>query len=202
MHRPAATGARGGREVEGHVRAGQMIGQRFTFTWRWFGRQGLVSRGSRLSPDPCDIGVEIFEAEVQLVAAQAFRPPSEPAALEGLHDVAESVDLGFGPGPLPVEGRRQRADHAMQRRDVVRQGSEVYVHDRSLILGVPPAERPIQHESIGRSLTPPRPVATDVRVSASRCRRAGRTTVRRSAPGFAPVRCSVATGTRPARAVW
>jgi hypothetical protein len=84
---------------------------------------------------------EIDDPEVKIAAVLRFepaavrmpdplRPASEAATLERLHDLPQPVDLDLCAHPLAVEGRRQFADHTMQRRDVVRQGSEVYGHER------------------------------------------------------------------------
>ena len=107
-------------------------------------------------------------AELQLIVVEALRPAPEAAALQRLHDLPQPGDLGLGLYPLAVEGRRQFADHAMQRRDVVRQGSKVDMHESILDPSARSTEDCTDDESIGRSLTPPRRASTDARASASR----------------------------------
>ena len=83
----------------------------------------------RIGLRPRNIGIEIFQAELQLVFVEAFGTTPEPIALQRLDDLAQPVDLGLRLCPLAVERRSQLADHPMQRIDVIRQGSEVYVHE-------------------------------------------------------------------------
>lgn len=95
----------------------------------------------RAGLDPGDVGIEVFQGELQLAVVEALRPASEAAALERLHDLPQPVDLGLCAHPLAVEGRRQFGDHTMQRRDVVRQGREVYGHERILCSSLQPMQR-------------------------------------------------------------
>jgi hypothetical protein len=119
------------------------------------------------------------DQHAQLLAREALRPTAKTASLQRLHHLPQSVDLGFRPYALAVEGRRKLADHAMQRYDVVRQGREIDRHTRSLSPRAQTAENYGDDESIGRSLTPPRQAATDVRASANRYLRAGPRVARR-----------------------
>jgi hypothetical protein len=89
-------------------------------------------RWCRLRLDACDVGVEVLQAELELVVIEALGTASEPAALQRPDDLPEPIDLGARVRPLALEGSRQFADHPMQRADVVRQSSEVYVHEAIL----------------------------------------------------------------------
>ena len=65
-----------------------------------------------------DIGVEIFESEIELILVEALEPASELAALQDLNEVAEPVDLGLSLGALMIALRHTRVDHFMQCSDV------------------------------------------------------------------------------------
>ena len=43
--------------------------------------------------DPCDVGVEVVEAELQLIVVEPFRTPAKLAALQLLNDEPEPFDL-------------------------------------------------------------------------------------------------------------
>lgn len=157
----------------GQFCAGQMIGQAAAVA-RYMSELSLPAGHlwRQIGLGPGNIGIEVLEAELQLVVVEALRPASKLVALQCLDDLPQPVDLGMRPYPLAVERRCQLADHAMQRGDVVRQGGEVYVHE--LILGptAHPAESYAGRESISRSVTPRQPASIDARESASRSRRA------------------------------
>jgi hypothetical protein len=156
-----------------------MIGQRHTISRGGASPVRSVVPRQRAGLEPGDVGIEVFQAELQLAVVEALRPASEAAALERLHDLPQPVDRGLCAHPLAVEGRRQFADHTMQRRDVVRQGSKVYGHDRILCPARQPRQRYPADESIGRSLIPPQRASIDARGSANRSPRAGPIAARR-----------------------
>jgi hypothetical protein len=112
-----------------------------------------------------DVGIEVFQAELQLAVVEALRPASEAATLERFHDLPQPVDRGLGAHPLAVEGSRQFA---------ARQGSEVYGHERILSPARQPRQRYPADESIGRSLIPPQRTSIDARSSANRSLEQGR----------------------------
>ena len=126
-----ATGAGLVFEIETYVLARQMPRQ----TWPIGPRAGPRRRCAlrrKLGFDPCDISLQIFEAELQLIIIKPFSSTAKLTALQLLHDEPEAFDLRL----RLREGRavdRERANHLLQRRDIVRQGSKIDVHEpRSL----------------------------------------------------------------------
>jgi hypothetical protein len=87
VHGPAATRAGGRCEIDRHLRTLEMAWQALALTGRGLDRTGGIGQGRGLGLDPGDVGVEVFQAELQLVAAQTLRAAPEPAALERLHDL-------------------------------------------------------------------------------------------------------------------
>ena len=124
MQRAAAAVAGLTPKIEPNVLARQVRRQawplrlrsrRFCLCWR---KPGFGSR---------KIGVEILEAEPQLLVIEPLGLAAELAALQLLDDEPEPFDLGLGfaeAGAL----HRERAHHALQRRHVVRQRGKIDVH--------------------------------------------------------------------------
>ena len=75
------------------------------------------------------IGVEILEAELQLIVIEPLGAPAELAALQLLDDELEPFDLGLRLAEAGALGR-ERAHHLLQRLHIVRQGGEIDVHER------------------------------------------------------------------------
>jgi len=173
MERAAAAGAGIGVEIQRHLLAHQMIGEGEAVLRSAPERRLAVGGCRQASFRSRDVGVEIFQTELELIAVEAFGTAPEAAALQRLDDLPEPIDLGLCLGPLTVERRRQLADHPMQRRDVIRQGSEVYVHERILGSSARSTECYRAGESIGRSahVIRRRWASTDARASASQCPR-------------------------------
>ena len=81
-------------DLEPHVLPGQVdrqarplvLNPRFT---------GIGCRKRKAGFDVRKIGVDIFEAELQLVAIELFCPPAELAALQLLDDEVKPFDLGI-----------------------------------------------------------------------------------------------------------
>src|SRR5215469_7288834 len=110
---------------------------------------------------------------------EAFGATSEPVALQRADDLPQPLNLRSRLGPLTVEGCSQLADHPMQRCNIIRQSSEIEGHEPILSRLVTSTQCYCGGESIGRSLTPPRPASIAARVIASQCPRSGPTAERR-----------------------
>jgi len=74
-----------------------------------------------------DIGVEVFQAEPQLVVVKPLGAPAKLRALQLLNDEAEAFDLRLCFGEVDAFGRK-RPHHPMQRLHIVRQGGKIDVH--------------------------------------------------------------------------
>ncbi len=74
-----------------------------------------------------DIGVEVFQAEPQLVVVKPLGAPAKLRALQLLNDQAEAFDLRLCFGEVDAFGRK-RPHHPMQRLHIVRQGGKIDVH--------------------------------------------------------------------------
>ena len=127
-HMQGATAAGAGAmvKVEPHLFAWQMRRQAWPLRPRWGpGRLGRPRRQRCF--DPRDVGVDILEAELQLVIIEPFGAPAKLVALQLLNDEAEPFDLG----PRLCEGGafgRKPAHHPLQRFHIVRQGGKIDVH--------------------------------------------------------------------------
>ena len=106
-----ATGAGLVFEIETYVLARQMPRQ----TWPIGPRAGPRRRCAlrrKLGFGPCDISLQIFEAELQLIIIKPFSSTAELTALQLLHDEPEAFDLRL----RLREGRavdRERANHLL-----------------------------------------------------------------------------------------
>jgi hypothetical protein len=78
---------------------------------------------------PCKIGVEILEAELQLIVIEPLSASAELAALQVLDDKVEPFDLSLRLAEAGALGREQ-AHHPLQRLHITRQGCEIDVHER------------------------------------------------------------------------
>ena len=130
VHRPAAAGTGAGADVQRHILTRQMVRQvgavaRCTPGLLLFARYLGGQTGHRSG----DIGIEVLQAELKLIGIETFGTASEPAALQCLDDLPQPVDLGLRLRPLAIEGRSQLADYPMQCIDVIRQRSEIDVHE-------------------------------------------------------------------------
>ena len=151
-----------------------------------------------------DTASKVFQAEPQLIVVQPLGTTPEAATLEGLHYLSQPVNLGLCLRSFAVERRGQFADHPVQRRDVVRQGSEGYgVHEPEFMPATQPAERYRTVSQIGRSapLSRQRRDATAVPALASRCPRSASKAARRSTSPCPPARRHQARRSTRPRAV-
>ena len=101
--------------------------------------------------DPRDVGVEVVEAELQLVVIQPFGAPAKLAALQLLNDEPEPFDLRLRFGEVDAFGR-ERPDHPLQRVYIIRQSGKIDVHEQAVYTdsrASSPMHMPV--ESIGRS---------------------------------------------------
>src|ERR1700730_5316129 len=92
MQFAAAAGAGLMLEIEPDVLAGQMRRQAWSIGPR---SRHLDHRRWKRGFDPCDIGVDVFEAELQLVVIKPFGTPAKLAALQLLDNELEPFDLGL-----------------------------------------------------------------------------------------------------------
>ncbi len=79
-------------EIEPHVLAGQMRRQAWPLGSH---SRCLGCRRWKRGFDPRDVGVEVVEAELQLIVVEPFGTPTKLAALQLLNDEPEAFDLGL-----------------------------------------------------------------------------------------------------------
>ncbi len=150
MQRAAAAGAGLVLDIEPDVLAGQVRRQARPLALR-LGRRRSCGRKRKLGFDPCEIDVEVFEAELQLVVIEPLGAPAELAALQLLDDEVEPFDLGLRLAEAGALGR-ERAHHPLQRLHIVRQGSKIDVHETQSLADSRRSHRSTCIiESIGRS---------------------------------------------------
>jgi len=124
MQGATAAGADPVLQIEAAVHTLEMVRQARTVLLQ--SRRGGCSRrqcclGAR------DIGLEVIEAEPQLIVIERFGPASKLVALQLSDDEAEPLYLGLRlrePGPLGCE----HSDHLLQHVHIVRHGSKIDVH--------------------------------------------------------------------------
>ena len=94
VQRAAAAGAGLMLDIEPHVLARQMRRQARPIVWRL---RRAASWPLKRKPgfDPRKIGVEVFEAELQLIVIEPLGAPAELAALQLLDDELKPFDLGL-----------------------------------------------------------------------------------------------------------
>ncbi len=124
----AAAGAEACVEIGRHLLPRQMSRQ--LAARRSPGRLARLGRRAALQ-DLGDIGVEVFEAECQLVRIELFGAMSELRPLQLPHD--EPEPLGFGLdlsqlGSIRLNPRRHLAHQTVQQRRVVRQVLQIETH--------------------------------------------------------------------------
>ena len=95
MQGATTTGAGRHIEVEVHVLALKMLGQAWPI--RSVLDRGLFGGGSHRQQflDPGDVGTQVFQAQLQLVAIKPLGAPAELQALQLLHDQPQPFDLGL-----------------------------------------------------------------------------------------------------------
>src|SRR5882672_6090568 len=102
MQLAAAAGARLMIELEPHVLTGQMRRQAWPPGWH---SGCLGCRRWKRGFDPRDVGVEVVEAELQLVVVEPFGTSAKLAALQLLHDEPEPFDLRLCLSEIDAFGR-------------------------------------------------------------------------------------------------
>jgi hypothetical protein len=81
--------------------------------------------------DAGNIGVEIFQAEGQLIIIDLFGASAKLRPLQSRNDKPEFVDLGFRPGKLCTSSghlRGQLTHQGVQRTDIDWQRGEIEIH--------------------------------------------------------------------------
>jgi hypothetical protein len=78
--------------------------------------------------DPCDVGMEVVEAELQLIVIEPFGAPAKLAALQLLNDEPEAFDLRLRRCEVDAFGR-ERPDHPPQRVYIIWQSGKIDVHE-------------------------------------------------------------------------
>ena len=127
MQRATAAGAGAVFDIEADVLARQMCRKTGAIrlgpaTWR------LGHRPWRKpSLGPRDVGVQVFEAQLQLIIIKALGAAAELVALQLLDDQLEAFDLGLRLGEVGPLGRQQ-SHHPVQRLNIVRQSGKIDVH--------------------------------------------------------------------------
>ena len=123
-----ATRAGAGSDIERHILALEMIRQTETAFdgWLWPRFRSRRLRQSCLGAG--DIGVEVFEAKLQLIVIETFGTATELAALQRLDEITEPVDLGLRLAALVITLGDKDADHRVQRADVFGQSIEIDSH--------------------------------------------------------------------------
>ena len=114
----AAAGAGLLLDIEPHLFARQVRRQTWPLVLS-LRRLGFGGRNRKPGFDARKIGVEIFEAELQLVAIELFCPPAELAALQLLDDEVKPFDLGIRFAQTGTLGC-ERAHQLLQRLHIVR----------------------------------------------------------------------------------
>ena len=74
------------------------------------------------------VGVQILEAQMQLIVIEALGATAELIALQLLDDQLEAFDLRLRLGESGPLGRK-RSHHPVQRLNIVRQSGKIDVHD-------------------------------------------------------------------------
>src|SRR5882672_6752958 len=199
MQFAAAAGARLMIEIKPQVLAGQMRRQAWPLGSH---SRCLGCRRWKRGFDPRDVGVEVVEAELQLIVVEPFGTPAKLAALQLLHDEPEPFDLRLCLSEIDAFGR-ERSDHPLQRVYIIWQSGKIDVHESEVYADsrVSSSAKGVLSQSVAAIIPPPL-VATAAPVRASRRRQSASTTAPRSALASHQVRRSTAIGTRRARAVW
>src|SRR6266436_8890228 len=108
-------------EIEPHVLAGQMRRQ----AWPLGSHSGCLGcRRWKRGFDPRDVGVEVVEAELQLVVVEPFGTSAKLAALQLLNDEPEAFDLRLRRSEVDAFGR-ERSDHPLQRAYIIWQSGKI-----------------------------------------------------------------------------
>ena len=160
---------------------------------------------------PCNIGIEVFQAECELISIDPLRASSELRPLQPLNDEPKSLDLRPRLGQLRLIARQLRSQvthQLVQRIDVRRQRGEIDSHEQESSAAT--QRRPIAivivsqsvAVSVVASLSRQRQAATAAPVRASRRHQSASITAPRSVPASHPDPHSMAKERRPARAAW
>ena len=105
--------------------------------------------------DAGNIGVEIFQAEGQLIVIDLFGASAKLRSLQPRNDEPESADLGLRPrklGTLSGHLRGQVTHQGVQRTDIDWQRGEIEVHAARLMPSRSNTQRDHRRESISRKL--------------------------------------------------
>ena len=106
-----------------------MIGKSVAAGYR--GGGGFFRCGGMTGLDAGNIGVEIFQAQGQLIVIDLFGASAKLRSLQPRNDQPEFVDLGFRPrklGTLSGHLRGQVTHQGVQRTDIDWQRGEIEVH--------------------------------------------------------------------------
>ena len=187
--------------IEPHFLAGQMRRQARSIALRSV-RACLAPLGRKRGFRPCNIRIEVFEAELHLVVIEPFGATAKLAALQLLNNEPQAFDLGLRLREVGAFGR-QRPHYLLQRLHIVRQCGKIDVHEPEVYAdsrGFSPINMLVS-QSAAAIIPPPR-VATAAPARANRPRRSTSIAVPTSVPASRPARRSMARGTHLVRAAW
>jgi hypothetical protein len=102
-------------EIKPQVLAGQMRRQAWPLGSH---SRCLGCRRWKRGFDPRDVGVEVVEAELQLIVVEPFGTPAKLAALQLLNDEPEPFDLRLCLSEIDAFGC-ERPDHPLQRLYII-----------------------------------------------------------------------------------
>ena len=155
--------------------------------------------------DPCNVDLEVFQAELQLIVIEPLGPPAELAALQLLARSAAAARSR--PAPRRALSSRSAASERTSRCNVSTSSgraadrcpcARVYADSRD----VSPIIRSIRRVNAAAAISPRQPGATAVPARASRRPRSAATAAPKSAIASRRRRRSAATGRRRAQAAW
>ena len=130
MKRAAALWAGMDLDIDGHIFTRQMF-------WKaavaWRSLRGITIRlcCRQAGLDTCNISIEIFKTERQLIGIETLGLPSKLVALQLLDDLPELLDFSPGISNLAVivcHPGSHRPHHLLELIDVGRQCGEIDVH--------------------------------------------------------------------------
>jgi hypothetical protein len=197
----AAAGAGVLLDIEPPVLAGQVFRQAWSIDLRpGFG--GVLHTRRKPGLSPCQIGREVFKAELQLLVVEPLGTPAKLAALQLLHDQPQPIDLRLRLGERRALGRKP-AYHPLQRLHIVRQCRKIDLHAPQIYADsrvFSPSNALVSQSAA--AISPRLPVAIAVPVRASPRLRSATTAAPRLATASRPAPRSEAIETRRARGVW
>lgn len=130
MQRTSAAGAELSADPQHLIHTGKVMGQARPVLWG----PGLPHGPARCLLEgrlrAGEVGAQVLPPKLEMIVWEPLGAAAEARPLQGRHLLAQPLDLGLSLCPSDPSGGGQRADQAVRRRDIVRQGGEVDLHAR------------------------------------------------------------------------